>query len=189
MKIGLFFGSFNPIHTGHMVIANHVANWSDVDEVWLVVTPQNPFKKRSNLAADYDRLHMVHLAIEDNFQLRATDIEFGLPKPSYTVDTLAHLKEKYPGHTFSLIMGGDNLANLHKWKNYQVILENHDILVYKRPNYELGELNGQPRVTILEAPLMEISSTFIRQSLAMKKSIRYLVPDSVRKYLEENPIY
>lgn len=189
MKIGLFFGSFNPIHVGHMIIANHVANWTDMDQVWFIVSPQNPFKKSSNLARDYDRLDMVHLAIGDNLNLRASDIEFGMPRPSYTVDTLTYLKEKYPEHTFSLIMGGDNLANLHKWKNYQVILKNHKILVYKRPDYELGDLLTHNQVTVVEAPLMEISSSFIRKSLAQQKSIRYLVPDEVRKYLEENPIY
>lgn len=189
MKVGLFFGSFNPVHIGHMIIASHVANWSDKDQVWFVVTPLNPFKKRSNLARDYDRLHMVNLAIGDNPQLRASDIEFGLPKPSYTVDTLAYLKEKYPEHTFSLIMGGDNLANLQKWKNYKVILDNYEILVYKRPDYVLGDLQDNHQVTIVEAPLMEISSSFIRRSLQEGKSIQYLVPDAVWKYLEVNPVY
>ena len=189
MKIGLFFGSFNPVHTGHMIIANHIAHWTDLDQVWLVVSPQNPFKERSNLAHDFDRLHLVHLAIGDQDKLRASDIEFGLPKPSYTVDTLAYLKDKFPNHTFSLIMGGDNLAYLHKWKNYEMILRNHDILVYKRPNYDLGQLRYEARVTVVEAPLIEISSSFIRESIRQKKSIRYLVPDEVWKYLEANPIY
>ncbi len=189
MKIGLFFGSFNPVHTGHMIIANHVANWSDLDQVWLVVTPQNPFKKSSNLARDYDRLHMVHLAIGDNPMLRPSDIEFLLPKPSYTVDTLAHLKEKHPDHDFTLIMGGDNLGSLHKWKNYEVILENYDILVYSRPTYDPGPLMDHERVTLMEAPLMEISSSFIRNSLKLKKSIQYLVPEKVWEYLDANPIY
>ncbi len=189
MKIGLFFGSFNPVHTGHMIIANHVANWSDLDQVWLVVTPQNPFKKRSNLAPDYDRLHMVHLAIGENDQLRASNIEFGMPKPSYTVDTLTYLQEKHPDYEFTLIMGGDNLANLHKWKNYKVILANHHILVYKRPDYVLGDLANSDRVTIIDAPLMEISSSFIRKCLKEQKSVRYLVPDAVWKYLDETPVY
>ncbi len=189
MKIGLFFGSFNPVHTGHMIIANHVAQWSDLDQVWMVVTPQNPFKKRSNLASDYDRLHMVFLAIGDNPMLRPSDIEFSLPKPSYTVDTLAHLTDKYPHHTFTLIMGGDNLASLHKWKNYEVILQNHEILVYKRPDYDLGDLQYHARITVVEAPLMEISSSFIRESIQQDKSVQYLVPDEVWKYLDANPIY
>ncbi len=189
MKVGLFFGSFNPVHTGHMVIANHVAHWSDLDQVWMVVTPQNPFKRRSNLARDFDRLHLVHLAIGDNPRLRASDIEFGLPKPSFTVDTLAHLKEKYPEYTFSLIMGGDNLASLHKWKNYEVIVENHEILVYKRPDYPLGPMQDQARIQILDAPLLDISSSYIRKSIGLGKSIQYLVPDEVWKYLEANPIY
>ena len=172
-----------------MIIANHVANWSSMDQVWMVVTPQNPFKKRSNLARDYDRLHMVHLAIGDNDLLRPSDIEFGLPKPSYTVDTLAHLKEKYPDYTFALVMGGDNLANLHKWKNHQVILENHEILVYRRPDYERGRLENEANVTVVEAPLMQISSSFIRKSIREEKSVRYLVPDEVWKYLESTPVY
>lgn len=189
MKIGLFFGSFNPVHTGHMIIANHVVNWSDLDQVWLVVTPLNPFKKSSNLAPDFERLHMVHLAIGNNIKLRANDIEFRLPKPSYTVDTLAHLREKFPEHEFTLIMGGDNLKSFHKWKNHKVILKHHNILVYKRPEYLMGDLQDNPRIEVVEAPLMEISSSFIRESLQQKKSVQYLVPDAVWKYLDSNLVY
>jgi len=189
MKIGLFFGSFNPIHTGHMIIANHIVHWSDLEQVWLVVTPLNPFKKSSNLAPDHERLHMVHLAINENYQLRACDIEFRLPKPSYTVDTLAHLREKYPQHEFTLIMGGDNLQSFHKWKNHEVILQHHDIMVYKRPDYVSGKFQDHPNIEIVEAPLMEISSSFIRKSIREKKSIQYLVPEEVRKYIESNMIY
>lgn len=189
MKVGLFFGSFNPVHTGHMIIANHLAAWTDLDQVWLVVTPQNPFKQRQNLAADYDRLHMVHLAIGNNLHLRACDIEFRLPKPSYTVDTLAHLREKYPDHEFTLIMGGDNIRSFHKWKNHEVILAHHDILVYRRPGYVTDRFRDHPRVRFVEAPEMEISSSFIRRCIEEKKSIQYLVPESVREYLENNLLY
>jgi len=189
MKIGLFFGSFNPVHSGHMIIANHVANWSDLDQVWLVVTPLNPFKKSSNLAPDYERLHMVHLAIGNNPQLRACDIEFRLPKPSFTVDTLAHLREKYPQHIFTLIMGGDNLQSFHKWKNHDVILKHHNIMVYKRPDYILGDFQDDLRIQVVEAPLMEISSSFIRKSIRQNKSVQYLVPDAVWKYLDSNLVY
>lgn len=189
MEIGLFFGSFNPVHTGHMIIASHVANWSDLDEVWMVVSPQNPLKKRSNLAKDYDRLHMVQLAIGDHPKIRASNIEFSLPKPSYTVDTLIHLKEKYPDHEFTLIMGGDNLHNLHKWKNYEVLLDHYKILVYRRPEYIDNAYKGRDNISVIEAPLMEISSTFIRKSLKTGKSVRYLVPDPVWEYLETSTLY
>lgn len=189
MNIGLFFGSFNPIHTGHLIIANHMATRTDLDQVWLVVSPHNPLKPKATLANDYDRLHMVNLAIEDNPLLRASNIEFGLPKPSYTVDTLAYLTEKYPQHDFSLIMGGDNLRTLHKWKNYDVLLRDYRIWVYQRPNYDLGELATHPSIALQEAPMMQISASFIRQSLQAGHSIRYLVPDSVRTYLEGSNLY
>ncbi|MGB1218100.1 MAG: nicotinate (nicotinamide) nucleotide adenylyltransferase, partial [Saprospiraceae bacterium] len=151
-KIGLFFGSFNPVHIGHMIIAEFVATHTDLDKVWMVISPQNPFKKKSTLAKDYDRLHMVKAAIGDNPHLEACDIEFGLPQPSYTIDTLTYLKEKYPTKEFSLIMGGDNLGTLHKWKNYELLLKNHEIYVYKRPNYELGELENHPSIKMFDAP-------------------------------------
>ena len=138
MKVGLFFGSFNPVHVGHMIIAEHMANHTDLDEVWMVVSPQNPLKKQASLAGDYDRLHLVNLAIGENLKLRSSNIEFGLSKPSYTVDTLVYLREKYPNKEFVLIMGGDNLATLHKWKNFEVILRDYQIYVYKRPEYELA---------------------------------------------------
>lgn len=189
MKIGLFFGSFNPVHIGHLIIANHMVEHTDLDQVWLVVSPQNPFKKRENLANDYDRLHMVEVAIEDNDQLRASNIEFSLPKPSYTIDTLVHLKEKYPRHQFSLIMGGDNLVHFHKWKNYEIILENYPIYVYKRPDYVTDRYQNHPNILIVDAPLMNISATFIRQSLRSGKSVQYLVPDPVWKFLEKSALY
>ena len=141
MKVGLFFGSFNPIHVGHLIIANYMATHTDLKEIWLVVSPQNPLKQKASLAKDYDRLHLVRLAIDQNPKLKASNIEFDLPKPSYTVDTLAYLKEKYPTKTFVLIMGGDNLGTFHKWKNYEIILKNFQIYVYSRPKYELGPVS------------------------------------------------
>lgn len=152
MKVGLFFGSFNPVHTGHMIIAHYMAEYTDLEQVWIIVSPQNPFKKKDTLANDYDRLHLVHLAIGDHLHLRASNIEFNLPKPSYTIDTLTYLHEKYPEHEFCLIMGGDNLASLPKWKNYEQILAHHHIYVYSRPNIDPGPLVSHPRVTMAEAP-------------------------------------
>ena len=189
MKIGLFFGSFNPVHIGHLIIANYMATQTDLQQVWFVVSPQNPLKHKSTLARDRDRLNMVEMAIEDNPLLRASDIEFKLPKPSYTIDTLTYLTEKYPQHQFVLIMGGDNLATLHKWKNYEQILRGYDIYVYKRPQYDLGEFAMSPRVSLFDAPLMEISATYIRKCLTEGKSIQYLVPDAVGKYLLESKPY
>lgn len=190
MQIGLFFGSFNPIHTGHLIIAQHLAEHTDLDQVWLVVSPQNPLKDKASLAKDQDRLHLVQLAIEYHPKLRVSNIEFGLPKPSYTVNTLAHLKEKFPQHEFSIIMGGDNLAHFHKWKNYKFILEHYKIYVYKRGGDELNlELATHPNIVFCEAPLLGISSTYIRNLIQKKKSIRYLVPDEVWKYIESGGLY
>lgn len=188
-KIGLFFGSFNPVHVGHMIIANFMATQTDLDEVWMVVSPQNPLKKKASLARDYDRLHLVKLAIGDTPNIKASDIEFSLQKPSYTIDTLTFLKEKYPKKEFALIMGGDNLATLHKWKNYELILRDFLIYLYKRPQYDLGELETHPSVRHFEAPLLSISATYIRKLIKDKKSIQFLVPDPVFKYLLETPIY
>lgn len=189
MKIGLFFGSFNPVHVGHMIIANYLANNTDLDKVWMVVSPQNPFKEKKSLAKDSDRLHLVNLAIGDNLKLKASNIEFDLPQPSYTVDTLAFLKEKHTDKKFVLIMGGDNLKSLHKWKNYEHILEHHQIYVYKRPDYDLGELQDHPSIKILDAPLMQISASYIRKEIKEKRSVRYLVPDAVFDYLEKTTLY
>jgi len=189
MKVGLFFGSFNPIHCGHLIIANFMATQTDLQQVWLVVSPQNPFKPKKTLARDYDRLNLVHLAVEDNNLLRASDIEFSLPKPSYTIDTLTHLREKYPQHNFALIMGGDNLATLHKWKNYEMILAHYEIYVYNRPNYEAGNLANHPKVQYFEAPLMSISASYIRKCIQAGHSIRYLVSEPVFKYLSESRLY
>lgn len=189
MKIGLFFGSFNPIHVGHLIIANFMATQTDLQQVWLVVSPQNPLKPKNTLARDRDRLNMVQLAVDDNPKLKASNIEFDLPKPSYTIDTLAYLAEKYPQHEFSLIMGGDNIATLHKWKNYELILRGYDIYVYRRPNIDLGDLATHERVKLFDAPLMDISATYIRNCLTSGKSIQYLVPDVVLTYLTETKIY
>jgi nicotinate-nucleotide adenylyltransferase len=189
MKIGLFFGSFNPIHVGHLIIANYMATQTDLKQVWLVVSPQNPLKEKNSLARDRDRLNMVQLSIIDNPLLKASNIEFKMPKPSYTIDTLTYLKEKYPQHEFALIMGGDNIATLKKWKNYEQILRGYDIYVYRRPQYDMGELVTHERVQVFEAPIMEISATYIRKCLSEKKSVQYLVTDAVQKYLEESKVY
>lgn len=189
MKIGLFFGSFNPVHVGHMIIANYIVTHTDLNQVWMVVSPHNPHKKKKSLARDHDRLHLVRLAIGDNLKIKASDIEFSLPQPSYTIDTLTYLKEKHPQKEFCLIMGGDNLSSLHKWKNYESIIENYSIMVYKRPRYRLGDLKDHPNVTICDTPLLQISASYIRKCIKENKSIQYLVPDEVYKYLEATPIY
>lgn len=172
-----------------MIIANFIVSNTDLDQVWMVVSPHNPHKKKQSLAKDHDRLHLVKLAIGDNLKLRASDIEFDLPQPSYTIDTLTYISEKHPTKEFSLIMGGDNLATLHKWKNYESILNNYKIIVYKRPRYRLGDLKDHPNVILCDAPLLEISASYIRKCVKDKKSIQYLVPDLVYEYLEATPIY
>lgn len=189
MRIGLYFGSFNPIHIGHMIIANYMVEHTDLSKLWLVVTPHNPHKQKKTLANNYDRLHLVNLAVEDNPKLLSSSIEFKLPQPSYTMDTLAYLEEKYPDIEFALIMGGDNLASLDKWKNYEIMIEKYPIYVYKRPSYELPELANHHNIHICEAPLLSISSSYIRNLIKEQKSIRYLVPDKVFDSLSENPIY
>jgi len=189
MKVGLFFGSFNPIHIGHMIIADYMVSFTDLDQVWLVVSPHNPLKAKHSLAPDYDRLHLVQLAIDDHPYLRVSDIEFHLPKPSYTVDTLAYLREKYPDKDFALIMGGDNLLSLHKWKNYEFLLDNYSIYIYRRPRYEDGPFAQHPNVRIFEAPLLDISASFVRKCRKTGKSIRYLLPDPVYQYLETSHLY
>lgn len=189
MKIGLFFGSFNPIHVGHLIIANHMATQTDLDRVWLVVSPHNPLKPKKSLARDFDRLHLARLGIGDNPLIEASNVEFGLPQPSYTVDTLAFLKEKYPDREFALIMGSDNLASLNQWKNYEQLLSGYDIYVYRRPGVELGPYADHPRVKICEAPLLDISATYIRECLREGRSVRYLVPEAVFEYLDSSNLY
>lgn len=183
MKIGLYFGSFNPIHIGHCIIANHFVQNTDLDKIWLVVSPQNPFKESGSLLNEYHRLHLAKLATEDESNLKASDIEFHLPRPSYTIDTLTYLKEKYPEHEFSIILGSDGLQNFHKWKNAAVLAKEYRFLVYKRPGFEIiNTLNA--KIEIAEAPLLEISSTHIREMIKQGKSIRYLVPDKVREEID-----
>jgi nicotinate-nucleotide adenylyltransferase len=189
MKIGLFFGSFNPLHIGHMAIAQYMVEFTDLEQVWFVVSPQNPFKEKSSLLNQHHRLMMVRIATEDNPKLNASDIEFGLSQPSYTVDTLAYIQEKYPKHEFSLIMGSDNLQHFRKWKNSDVILANHQLYVYPRPKTKDCELAKHPKVQITQAPLMEISASFIRQSIHDQKDICYLLPEKVWQYVDEMNFY
>ncbi|CDF81076.1 nicotinate-nucleotide adenylyltransferase [Formosa agariphila KMM 3901] len=191
MKIGLYFGTFNPIHIGHLVIANHMAEYSDLDQIWLVVTPHNPFKKKSTLLNNHDRLEMVYQATKDYEKLEASDIEFNLPQPSYTINTLTYLLEKHPKHEFSLIMGEDNLKGFHKWKNNDIILENHDIYVYPRISEGKTEnqLLNHPKIHRIDAPIMEISSTFIRQAVRDGKSCKPLLPEYVWTYIDEMNFY
>jgi len=188
-KIGLFFGSFNPVHIGHMIIANYVLQYTDLDKMWLVLSPQNPFKKKEKLARDFDRLHLLYLATEDNPAIVPSSIEFELTKPSYTIDTLTFLKEKHPYFHFALIMGGDNLYSLPKWKNAHQIIENYSIYVYKRPNYELGSLKDHSNVDILDAPLLNISASLIRNMIREGKSVQYMVPDLVYQYISGSNMY
>jgi nicotinate-nucleotide adenylyltransferase len=191
MKIGLYFGTFNPIHVGHLTIANHMVEFSDLDQIWFVVTPHSPFKKKSSLLDDHQRLEMVYQATKDYDQLKESNIEFGLPQPNYTVNTLAHLEEKYPDNDFALIMGEDNLKSFHKWKNYEIILSRHKIYVYPRISEGIIEskFEDHPNIVRVKAPIMELSSTFIRKSIKEGKNIRPMLPDSVWKYLDEMNFY
>jgi nicotinate-nucleotide adenylyltransferase len=189
MKVGLFFGSFNPIHVGHLVLANYMLSFTDLDKLWFVVSPHNPLKEKKTLLADHHRLEMVSLAIGDHPRLRASDIEFKLPQPSFTVNTLAWLSEKYPDYRFALIMGSDNLNSFRKWKNYEVILEHYQIYVYPRPGFDGGDLRNHPSIVFTEAPVMEISSTFIREAVRNKKDVQYFMPAAAWKYLDEMNFY
>lgn len=202
-KIGLYFGTFNPIHVGHLIISNYMADYTDLDQVWLVVSPQNPLKKKKSLLEDYHRLAIVRRAIEDNNNLWVSNIEFDLPRPSYTANTLAHIKEQYPDFEFHLIMGEDNLRTFHKWKNNEYILEEHKIYVYpraltiqeEREVEEIGEFEENKfaahKNVILcnEAPIMRVSSSFVRQAIKEKKDVRYLLTEPVYKYIEEMHFY
>ncbi len=201
MKIGLFFGTFNPIHVGHLIIANYMVEYTKLDQVWLVVSPQNPLKKKTTLLEDYHRYAMVDIAVLDNDKLIASNIEFKLPQPSYTINTLAYIKEKYPKHEFSLIMGEDNLRTFHKWKNYEEICNNHKIYVYPRAlteqeqqentNERIVEQNilNTGNIICCNAPVMKVSASFIRQSIKNKKDTRYLLTEGVYKYVQEMNFY
>jgi nicotinate-nucleotide adenylyltransferase len=190
MKVGLYFGSFNPIHHGHLVIANYILQHAHLDQVWFVVSPQNPLKPSASLLNEYHRLHLVRLAVEGENQLKASDIEFKLPKPSYTVDTLAYLQEKYPKDEFSIIMGSDSFQNLPKWKNHQWLLSHYPIYVYRRPEHEnLPSYPAAKQVEIVDAPLMPISSTEIRRKIKKGQTVRYLLPDSVLAEIEKSGYY
>ncbi|BDC98049.1 nicotinate (nicotinamide) nucleotide adenylyltransferase [Persicobacter psychrovividus] len=178
-KVGLFFGSFNPIHIGHLIIANSMVELAELDQVWLVVSPQNPFKKKSTLAHEFDRYDLVDMAIKDNFKLQVTDVEFRMPKPSYTIDTLIYLSEKHPSYEFQVIVGQDNLSHFHKWKNHEVILEDYGLVVYPRPEAKKSRFDDHPKVRMVHAPMVDISATFIRQCLKEERSIKYIVPDEV----------
>lgn len=188
MNIGLFFGSFNPIHIGHLIIANHVLNETELEKVWFVVSPQNPFKPSATLLNEYDRLHLVKKAIEEDLRLRAIDIEFSLPKPSYTAHTLARLADKYPSFLFHIILGSDSFQNLEKWKNSEAIVANYPIIVYERPGFPVTNTLGA-NLSVLKAPLLEISATHIRQLVLAGKSIKYLVPAVVEEEITSNRFF
>jgi nicotinate-nucleotide adenylyltransferase len=189
MKIGLFFGSFNPPHIGHMAIANYLAEYTDLTQVWFVVSPQNPFKEQAGLLKEYDRLELMRQAVGDDRRFRVSDAEFRLPKPSYTISTLEYMKEKFPDHLFSLIMGADNLENFSKWKEYERILDNYHILVYPRHGYESSGHPSHDHIRWVDAPLLDISSTFIRLAIAEGRDVRYFVPERVWDYLDKMNYY
>ncbi|RFC55467.1 nicotinate (nicotinamide) nucleotide adenylyltransferase [Brumimicrobium aurantiacum] len=203
MNVGLYFGTFNPIHIGHLIISNYMADYTDLDEVWLVVSPQNPLKKKKSLLEDYHRLAIVRVAIEDNENLRESDIEFNMPRPSYTSDTLAYLKDKHPKNNFHLIMGEDNLRTLHKWKNFENILENHKLYVYPRvltvqEEQEVEQIGSLPEnelqnhknvIMCDDAPVMKVSSSFVRQAIKDKKDVRYILTEPVYHYIDQMNFY
>lgn len=190
MQVGLYFGSFNPVHHGHLLIANYILDKTELDQIWFIVSPQNPLKPSGSLLNEYHRLYLVQLAVEGENRLKASDIEFKLPRPSYTADTLTYLQEKYPTYQFSLIMGSDSFQNLPKWKNYNHILQNYPIYIYKRATHEdLPAYSGAKKIIPLDAPLLPISATEIRKKIKEGKSIRYLVPDNVREEIERNGYY
>ncbi len=188
-KIGLFFGSFNPIHIGHLAIANYFVEFTDLQEIWFVISPHNPLKEKKSLLAQHHRLYMVNLAIEDFPKFRSSDIEFHLPKPSYTIHTLAHLKEKYPQHQFGLILGQDNLVTFNKWKNYDVILDMYYLYIYPRPHSLPSIFDNHPHVIFTQAPIIDISATFIRNAIKEKKDIRFFLHPKVWQYIDEMNLY
>lgn len=189
MKIGLLFGSFNPIHAGHLIIANIIKESTALDQVWFVVSPQNPLKRRSSLLHEFDRLDMVRAAIHDNYDFQASDIEFNMPRPSYTIDTLVYLKEKHPSYNFRIIVGEDNLTHFHKWKNYEIILEDYGLVVYPRPGVVDSDLKDHKNIQLVKAPLLDISATFIRNYVKKGRSLRYLVPDPVEEIIRAKKFY
>jgi nicotinate-nucleotide adenylyltransferase len=188
MKVGLYFGSFNPIHVGHLIIANHILNATNVQKIWFIVSPQNPLKKSNTLLNEYDRLHLAKLAVDNDNRISVSDIEFKLPRPSYTIDTLTYLKERHPENEFAVIMGSDSYQNLNKWKNFELIIKDYPIYVYKRPGFEINSDYSIAPV-ILEAPLLQISATEIRNLIKEGKSIRYMVPEKVREEIGQNRYY
>jgi nicotinate-nucleotide adenylyltransferase len=190
MKIGLYFGSFNPIHHGHLIIANHILQETGLDQVWFIVSPQNPLKPQKGLLNEYHRLYLVQLAVEGENKLKAVDIEFRLPKPSYTTDTLTYIEEKHPGNEYSVIMGSDSFQNIQKWKNFEFILKNYPIYIYQRQGFNVDSPPyPEAKLNIVKAPLLEISATHIRDNIKEGKSIRYLVPDKVKEEIERNGYY
>lgn len=191
MKIGLFFGTFNPIHIGHLVIANHIVEYSDLQQVWFLVTPQSPFKTKVSLLDNRQRFEMVYRATKDYLNLKPSDIEFNLSQPNYTINTLTYLQEKHPNYEFALIMGEDNLKSFHKWKNYELILQNHHIYVYPRLSESSSKIlfDDHKHIHKVNAPIMELSSTFIRKSIKEGKNVRPMLPEHVWDYLDEMNFY
>ncbi len=190
MKIGLFFGTYNPIHVGHMVIANYMVEYTDLDRIWIVVTPHNPFKEKKSMLADYHRLQLVKVAIGDDIRFKASDIEFNLPQPNYTIHTLTYLKEKHPDNDFVVVMGADNLTHFKKWKNHEEILENHEVYVYPRVEGEIShDLLSHPKISLHEAPVMQVSSSFVRKAIGEKKDVRYYLTKDVYEYITEMHFY
>ena len=188
-KTGLLFGSFNPIHNGHLILASYMLEFTDLDEVWLIVSPQNPLKNKGSLLADHHRLRLVRLALEDHQNLQASDIEFKMPKPSFTIDTLTWLSEKYPARQFILICGTDIFPSFHKWKNFEEILNQYALYVYPRPGYQLGKYADHPKIKVFDAPLMEISSSFIRKGIKARKNMSFWMPEKVYNYILEMHFY
>ncbi|MBI4645563.1 MAG: nicotinate-nucleotide adenylyltransferase [Bacteroidia bacterium] len=188
-KAGLFFGSFNPIHIGHLAIANYLAEFTELEQIWFIISPHNPFKKKENLLAAHHRYHLVSLAIEDYPQFKASNIEFNLPQPSYTINTLTYLSGKYNNYEFALIVGSDSLATFHKWKNFEQILKNYLIMVYPRHNEFINPYNAYQNVRIVDAPMIEISSSFIRKAIKEKKDIRFFLSEKVYQYITEMNFY
>jgi len=190
MKIGLFFGTYNPIHIGHMVIANYMVEYSDLDKIWIVVTPHNPFKEKKSMLADYHRLQLVKVAIGDDIRFYASDIEFNLPQPNYTIHTLTYLTEKYPENEYVLVMGADNLSHFKKWKNYEEILDKYEIYIYPRvEGKDFGDLLNHSKISLHKAPIMQISSSFVRESIKNKKDVRHYLSKDVHEYIKEMHFY